>query len=551
MDSSARPERSTDEGTSQSRGEPAARDDERARLPHTAWADVALRIRAARRALGLTQGALAEKVGVPLPVFARYESGHGDPSLILDALARVTGRPAEWFLGAPAPSGARRGAGTDVSGRIRSLMRTESEFLWRRNEVEARARALGEAEERHAAAATDLERREAAVRKREANLESIEELAAELRAARESLKGKVQELESERRALAEQAAAEAEDSLRAREEALRQRAEELERAEADVARRAAAATEAEEAVAAATRELADGRTAIVEAQAALDEHEATLAEREATLTSEAARLAAAEAERVDVADELQARAVGLRLGWEQLEREQAELWRRKAAADRREEALAATEARARELLADIARREAGETAYEAREAELTARRKDHERQLEERERAVAENERLQAEERRRLQAAFAEHARFVLAQAETRRAVDERVVEVARREAALDSRESELQTLEEKLERERGDLSLLRPIGSEDAAPPDRQLDEALLTTVASPRLASGEWRLDALGRIVDQRRTEFPERITEWEAYLAALAEHATPAGRVPAELSDIVVEVFGPLFE
>lgn len=55
------------------------------------------RIERARRELGLTQTAFATRIGVPVGILDRYETGEGDPSHKLVRIAEVTGRRVSWF----------------------------------------------------------------------------------------------------------------------------------------------------------------------------------------------------------------------------------------------------------------------------------------------------------------------------------------------------------------------------------------------------------------------------------------------------------------------
>jgi transcriptional regulator with XRE-family HTH domain/cell division septum initiation protein DivIVA len=60
-------------------------------------AAVGRRIVQARRQLELTQGELAQRIGVPLGILDRYESGQADASRSLTRIAEVTGKPLDWF----------------------------------------------------------------------------------------------------------------------------------------------------------------------------------------------------------------------------------------------------------------------------------------------------------------------------------------------------------------------------------------------------------------------------------------------------------------------
>src|SRR3954463_959762 len=68
---------------------------------------VGRRITEARLEAGMTKMELAEKLGVPLGLFERYEAGGEDPSPHLGRLAQITRQPVTWFRGeAPSDSGA-------------------------------------------------------------------------------------------------------------------------------------------------------------------------------------------------------------------------------------------------------------------------------------------------------------------------------------------------------------------------------------------------------------------------------------------------------------
>ena len=60
--------------------------------------------------------------------------------------------------------------------------------------------------------------------------------------------------------------------------------------------------------------------------------------------------------------------------------------------------------------------------------------------------------------------------------------------------------------------------------------------------------VGEGRWNLDALERLVDQRRQLEPDRVEEWETYLFLLREHATVDGALPPSFDALVADVFGP---
>lgn len=64
--------------------------------------DLGTRIKAARKAAGLTQGQLAERVGMAPITIRQYEGGKRQPRLAqLEALANALGVPLESFIGTP------------------------------------------------------------------------------------------------------------------------------------------------------------------------------------------------------------------------------------------------------------------------------------------------------------------------------------------------------------------------------------------------------------------------------------------------------------------
>jgi hypothetical protein len=58
-----------------------------------------------------------------------------------------------------------------------------------------------------------------------------------------------------------------------------------------------------------------------------------------------------------------------------------------------------------------------------------------------------------------------------------------------------------------------------------------------------------GSYNIVALQRLVDERGSEFPDRVEEWNAYLFFLREYAGPDGMVPAGFDWLVEETFGEL--
>ena len=69
-----------------------------AQVDDTRLSEVGERIADARRSAGLTQGALAEHLGIPLGVVDSFELGRADPSKHIKKVADATGRSSHWLL---------------------------------------------------------------------------------------------------------------------------------------------------------------------------------------------------------------------------------------------------------------------------------------------------------------------------------------------------------------------------------------------------------------------------------------------------------------------
>src|SRR4051812_699919 len=167
------------------------------------------RVRDARRAAGLTQMALAERLGVPLGTVERLENGLADPTPFLDTIAQSTDSSVAWLR-----SGGYEGAGSaDVDRAAASLAEREKALA----RVEARVREAGEAlEERWA----QLRQKEAKDREAHAQLQAREEALAQREQLLDAAEDEsVAALERQRQALetsareAEVAAAGAADEL--------------------------------------------------------------------------------------------------------------------------------------------------------------------------------------------------------------------------------------------------------------------------------------------------------------------------------------------------
>jgi len=65
--------------------------------PREHFVEIGARIAAARRGAGLTQGALAGHLGLPLGIVDKFEVGRADPTDHIEAVAEATGRSAKWL----------------------------------------------------------------------------------------------------------------------------------------------------------------------------------------------------------------------------------------------------------------------------------------------------------------------------------------------------------------------------------------------------------------------------------------------------------------------
>jgi transcriptional regulator with XRE-family HTH domain len=123
-------------------------------------------IRRARRESGLSQEALAERIGVPPAALHRYEEGAEISSRHLELIAVATGKPVSFFLdGAGASSQNGTGLGARVKAAIAWLSdapRADPEVAALLASVEAQERALAEREQRLAERERALAEREQA-----------------------------------------------------------------------------------------------------------------------------------------------------------------------------------------------------------------------------------------------------------------------------------------------------------------------------------------------------------------------------------------------------
>jgi len=114
------------------------------------------------------------------------------------------------------------------------------------------------------------------------------------------------------------------------------------------------------------------------------------------------------------------------------------------------------------------------------------------------------------------------------------RRLEERVAAVTRREAEIARRAAELAVRE----REPPPPAPSPPPPAPSEPPPRRP-----------PPADGGTYNIVALQRLVDERGSEFPDRVEEWNAYLFFLREYAGPDGMVPGGFDWLVEETFGEL--
>jgi len=65
----------------------------------------------------------------------------------------------------------------------------------------------------------------------------------------------------------------------------------------------------------------------------------------------------------------------------------------------------------------------------------------------------------------------------------------------------------------------------------------------------APPADPGRRFTIDRLERLVSARRNEFPDRVSEWEAYLFELRPQSATDGTLPERLTGLIEEVFAPL--
>ncbi|HVM56605.1 MAG TPA: hypothetical protein VMT74_04005 [Gaiellaceae bacterium] len=233
---------------------------------------------------------------------------------------------------------------------------------------------------------------------------------------------------------------------------------------------------------------------------------------------------AAVAEREQRADahseELERRTSELEERAEVLERRTAELESRTAAEI---DAAKAREVEAREEAERAAaEREARER--DAAEREAAERRA---REREDAERAAREREQVEREAREQVE-----------------REAREQVEREAREQAEREAREAAEREAREREEAARRAITAPVPLPLEPALP-----GVPLYRAAAANGVARGHWNLVELERLVEERGSEFPDRVDEWASYLFFLRDYAEPDGSVPASFDWLIEDEFAEI--
>jgi uncharacterized protein involved in exopolysaccharide biosynthesis len=113
----------------------------------------------------------------------------------------------------------------------------------------------------------------------------------------------------------------------------------------------------------------------------------------------------------------------------------------------------------------------------------------------------------------------------------------------------VETRRAEVEARAEELERRAAELA-------ERAAPPPAWQPVAavpepppLPENVSELPQRPGQWNLNELSRLVEERGAAYPERQDEWQSYLFFLRSYAEPDGTIPASFDWLIEEQFGVL--
>ena len=114
--------------------------------------------------------------------------------------------------------------------------------------------------------------------------------------------------------------------------------------------------------------------------------------------------------------------------------------------------------------------------------------------------------------------------------------------DVETRTAELEARAQELETRAAELEERSAAPPAWQPVA---VVPPPPPLPENVSQLPQRP----GQWNLNELARLVEERGQEHPDRQDEWQSYLFFLRSYAEPDGTIPASFDWLIEEQFAAL--
>jgi capsular polysaccharide biosynthesis protein len=172
---------------------------------------------------------------------------------------------------------------------------------------------------------------------------------------------------------------------------------------------------------------------------------------------------------------------------------------------------------------------------------------EREATLDERVRSVTERERALVRQAGELTARERELERRAATEAAPPEPPDQG--RLRKREAALDERVRSVTERELALARSAGELAVrereLEQRAATQAAQPEPEPELVAPRSVPS----GGAWNGVTLERLVEERGSEFPDRVEEWRAYLFLLREHASMEGALPPSFDALVEDAFREL--
>jgi hypothetical protein len=113
---------------------------------------------------------------------------------------------------------------------------------------------------------------------------------------------------------------------------------------------------------------------------------------------------------------------------------------------------------------------------------------------------------------------------------------------VETRTAELEARAEELERRAAELEERSAAPPVWQPVAAVPPPPP-------LPANVSELPQRPGQWNLNELSRLVEERGQEHPDRQDEWQSYLFFLRSYAEPDGTIPASFDWLIEEQFGVL--